>query len=95
MFSALQSSDLGCSYSGGSDPETVLTEAGLSFVTHSQSNWKKSITPQNIFHLCLNAICSGVVNTDEEIKDLKILNQCCSLMFANAQICFHDKWLPL
>lgn len=65
----MQSGDLGCSYSGGSDPESVLTDAGLSFVTHSQSNWKKSITPQNIFYLCLNAICSDVVNMDEEIKD--------------------------
>lgn len=23
------------------------------------------------------------------------MNQCCSFEFANAQTCFHDKWLPL
>lgn len=38
----MQSYDLGCSYSGGPDPGRVLTEAGLSFLTHSQSEWKKS-----------------------------------------------------
>lgn len=41
-FSTMQSYDLGCSYSGGPDPGRVLTEAGLSFLTHSQSDWKKS-----------------------------------------------------
>lgn len=41
-FSTMQSYDIGCSYSGGPDPWGVLTEAGLSFVTHSQSKWKKS-----------------------------------------------------
>lgn len=38
----MQSYDIGCSYSGGADPGSVLTEAGLSFVTHSQSEWKAS-----------------------------------------------------
>lgn len=38
----MQSYDIGCSYSGGPDPGRVLTGAGLSFVTHSQSEWKKS-----------------------------------------------------
>ncbi|XP_032374181.1 complement C4-B [Etheostoma spectabile] len=42
VFSSMQSYDLGCSYSGGSDSASVLTEAGLSFVSHSQSEWKKS-----------------------------------------------------
>ncbi|XP_031154830.1 complement C4-B [Sander lucioperca] len=42
VFSSMQSYDLGCSYSGGSDPASVLTEAGLSFVSQSQSVWKKS-----------------------------------------------------
>uniref|UniRef100_A0A8C9WYA0 Complement C4B (Chido/Rodgers blood group) n=1 Tax=Sander lucioperca TaxID=283035 RepID=A0A8C9WYA0_SANLU len=41
VFSSMQSYDLGCSYSGGSDPASVLTEAGLSFVSQSQSVWKK------------------------------------------------------
>ncbi|XP_070691097.1 complement C4-B [Pempheris klunzingeri] len=41
VFSSMQSYDLGCSYSGGSDSENVLSEAGLSFVTQSQSKWRK------------------------------------------------------
>ncbi|XP_044063498.1 complement C4-B isoform X2 [Siniperca chuatsi] len=42
VFSTMQSFDLGCSYGGGSDPASVLTEAGLSFVSQSQSQWKRS-----------------------------------------------------
>ncbi|XP_034554348.1 complement C4-B isoform X2 [Notolabrus celidotus] len=41
VFSTMQSYDLGCSYTGGSDPDSVLTDAGLSFVTHSSSVTKK------------------------------------------------------
>ncbi|XP_068592591.1 complement C4-B [Cebidichthys violaceus] len=40
VFSSMQSYDLGCSYSGGSDPASVLTDAGLSCVSQSQSMWK-------------------------------------------------------
>uniref|UniRef100_A0AAQ4S3Q1 Complement C4B (Chido/Rodgers blood group) n=1 Tax=Gasterosteus aculeatus aculeatus TaxID=481459 RepID=A0AAQ4S3Q1_GASAC len=42
VFSSMQSYDLGCSYSGGSDPAAVLTNAGLSSVSQSQSMWKRS-----------------------------------------------------
>ncbi|KAK9513649.1 hypothetical protein VZT92_027165 [Zoarces viviparus] len=42
VFSSMQSYDLGCSYSGGSDPASVLTDAGLSYVSQSQSMWKNS-----------------------------------------------------
>nr|XP_043890779.1 complement C4-B [Solea senegalensis] len=40
VFSAMQSYDLGCSYGGGRDSVSGLKDAGLSFVTHSQSGWK-------------------------------------------------------
>ncbi|XP_051262420.1 complement C4 [Dicentrarchus labrax] len=43
VFSSMESNDLGCSYTGGSDPASVLIEAGLSFVTQSQSNWKRNL----------------------------------------------------
>ncbi|XP_054476945.1 complement C4-B isoform X2 [Anoplopoma fimbria] len=43
VFSSMQSYDLGCSYSGGSDPASVLTDAGLSFVSQSQADWKKDV----------------------------------------------------
>ncbi|KAG8010142.1 Complement C4-B, partial [Nibea albiflora] len=41
VFSSMQSYDLGCSYSGGSDPGSALTNAGLSFVSQSQAKYKK------------------------------------------------------
>ncbi|CAK6960493.1 complement C4-B isoform X1 [Scomber scombrus] len=37
VFSSMQSYDLGCSYGGGSNPASVLTDAGLSFVSQSSS----------------------------------------------------------
>ncbi|XP_060936453.1 complement C4-B [Limanda limanda] len=37
MFSAMQSYDLGCSYGGGSNPASVIEDAGLSFISHSES----------------------------------------------------------
>ncbi|XP_035528727.1 LOW QUALITY PROTEIN: complement C4-B [Morone saxatilis] len=43
VFSSMESNDLGCSYSGGSDPASVLIEAGLSFVSQSQSKWKREL----------------------------------------------------
>uniref|UniRef100_UPI0037E806E7 complement C4-B n=1 Tax=Semicossyphus pulcher TaxID=241346 RepID=UPI0037E806E7 len=42
VFSSMQSYDFGCSYAGGSDSASVLTDAGLSFVTHSVSKYRKS-----------------------------------------------------
>ncbi|XP_039974312.1 complement C4-B isoform X2 [Xiphias gladius] len=42
VFSAMHSYDLGCTYGGGPDPASVLRDAGLSFVSHSQSKWRKS-----------------------------------------------------
>ncbi|KAF0045303.1 hypothetical protein F2P81_001832 [Scophthalmus maximus] len=41
VFSSMQSYDLGCSYGGGSNPASVLTDAGLSFVTQSESDWRR------------------------------------------------------
>ncbi|XP_053183414.1 complement C4-B isoform X2 [Scomber japonicus] len=35
VFSSMQSYDLGCSYGGGSNPASVLTDAGLSFASQS------------------------------------------------------------
>ncbi|XP_076594325.1 complement C4-B [Chaetodon auriga] len=43
VFSTMQSYDLGCSYSGGADPASVLTDAGLSFVSHSQSKGRQNL----------------------------------------------------
>ncbi|XP_045897956.1 complement C3-like isoform X2 [Micropterus dolomieu] len=40
VFSSMQPSDIGCSYSGGYNPASILTGAGLSFVSHFQSMWR-------------------------------------------------------
>ncbi|TSK34711.1 Complement C4 [Bagarius yarrelli] len=37
VFSAMQSYDLGCSYAGGRDTAAVFNDAGLSFISHSQT----------------------------------------------------------
>ncbi|XP_041649275.1 complement C4-B [Cheilinus undulatus] len=39
VFSTMQSYDRGCSKKGGANPASVLLHAGLSFVTHSESEW--------------------------------------------------------
>uniref|UniRef100_A0A671UDA8 Complement C4B (Chido/Rodgers blood group) n=1 Tax=Sparus aurata TaxID=8175 RepID=A0A671UDA8_SPAAU len=54
VFSSMQSYDLGCTYSGGSDPTSVLTNAGLSFVTQSKSDWKKksNFTDEKLQECC-------------------------------------------
>uniref|UniRef100_A0A671UDF2 Complement C4B (Chido/Rodgers blood group) n=1 Tax=Sparus aurata TaxID=8175 RepID=A0A671UDF2_SPAAU len=39
VFSSMQSYDLGCTYSGGSDPTSVLTNAGLSFLKYSLTSF--------------------------------------------------------
>ncbi|XP_059196181.1 complement C4-like [Centropristis striata] len=44
VFSTMQSHDLGCSPSGGgADPASVLTDAGLSFISQSKAEWKRSL----------------------------------------------------
>ncbi|KAL4646806.1 complement C4-like [Arapaima gigas] len=37
VFAAMQSYDLGCSYGGGSDMASVFNDAGLSFISHSNT----------------------------------------------------------
>ncbi|KAF3691807.1 Complement C4 Complement C4 beta chain [Channa argus] len=41
VFSTMQSYDLGCSYGGGADSASILVDAGLSFVSHTQSAGRK------------------------------------------------------
>ncbi|KAJ4930608.1 hypothetical protein JOQ06_024917 [Pogonophryne albipinna] len=44
VFSSMQSFDVGCTYGGGADPASVLTDAGLSYFSQSDSQWKKSLS---------------------------------------------------
>ncbi|KAF7665743.1 hypothetical protein LDENG_00132690 [Lucifuga dentata] len=41
VFSSMESYDLGCSYGGGSDPVSTINDAGLSFISQSQSEWRR------------------------------------------------------
>ncbi|KAK2844441.1 hypothetical protein Q5P01_011100 [Channa striata] len=78
VFSTMQSYDLGCSYGGGADSESVLVDAGLSFVTDTQSKARKDFAcnPQSGRH-------RRDVDLQEEIMVLKSnfsnekLQECC------------------
>ncbi|XP_054903924.1 complement C4-B [Poeciliopsis prolifica] len=50
VFSTMASYDLGCTYSGGSDPAKVLVDAGLSFTSQAKSAWRQDFrcAPQNV-----------------------------------------------
>lgn len=68
----MQSNDLGCTYSGGANHASVLTNAGLSFFTHSEEQSMQSMTHQNIFIFSLNAICLDGADMDEDMKRLHL-----------------------
>uniref|UniRef100_A0A3Q3II57 Complement 4B (Chido blood group) n=1 Tax=Monopterus albus TaxID=43700 RepID=A0A3Q3II57_MONAL len=74
VFSTMQSYDLGCSYGGGHNQASVLTDAGLSFVSSKQSEWKRvlvRICNANVsFHVLLMSL-SETNFTNE------ILQECC------------------
>ncbi|XP_007570073.1 complement C4-B-like isoform X1 [Poecilia formosa] len=42
MFSTMASYDLGCKYTGGSNPAEVLIDAGLSFTSQTKSAWRQA-----------------------------------------------------
>nr|SSC14281.1 Complement component 4 [Channa striata] len=78
VFSTMQSYDLGCSYGGGADSASVLVDAGLSFVTDTQSKARQDFAcnPQSGRH-------RRDVDLQEEIMVLKSnfsnekLQECC------------------
>ena len=57
----MQSYDLGCSFGGGSDPGSVLTDAGLSFVSQSQSQNKNGMTKTYFLHLYVKLLSFNAV----------------------------------
>lgn len=53
----MQSYDLGCSYGGGSNPASVLTDAGLSFVSQSSAEMgRRGMTKVQQQNKCLLVI---------------------------------------
>lgn len=75
VFSSMQSHDLGCSYTGGADPASVLTDAGLSFVSQSQSMWRRSMTKTQIFFIT-NDLFSKVFITIQTQAPIHLLIPC-------------------
>nr|AIN76766.1 complement component 4 [Oplegnathus fasciatus] len=79
VFSSMQSHDLGCSYGGGADPASVLTDAGLSFVSQSQSMWRRSFDCNS-----KSARQRRSVDLQQEMMNLKAnfsdekLKECCT-----------------
>nr|XP_019949090.1 PREDICTED: complement C4-A-like [Paralichthys olivaceus] len=83
VFSAMQSYDLGCSYGGGSDSASILKDAGLSFVSQSQSVWRKdlrcgsqSARQRRSLDLQLELMALKTNFSDEKLQD------CCSQGFS-------------
>ncbi|XP_024123084.2 complement C4-B isoform X1 [Oryzias melastigma] len=42
VFTSMKSYDLGCSYSGGPEAESALTDAGLAFFSQSKEKWRSN-----------------------------------------------------
>ncbi|XP_040901233.1 complement C4-B [Toxotes jaculatrix] len=83
VFSTMQSYDLGCSYGGGPDPASVLRDAGLAFVSQSQSEWRKdfrcdsqSARPRRSVDFQQELITLKSNFTDENLQD------CCGQGFS-------------
>uniref|UniRef100_A0A3Q2CNM6 Complement C4B (Chido/Rodgers blood group) n=1 Tax=Cyprinodon variegatus TaxID=28743 RepID=A0A3Q2CNM6_CYPVA len=83
VFSTMASYDLGCAYSGGSDPEAVLLDAGLAFASQSVQKWRTSITCES-----QNVRPRRSVDLNEEKIKLKLefqdadLQICCTHAFS-------------
>lgn len=56
VFSSMELLDSGCPYSGGYDPASVLTDAGLTFVSDSKLEWKKSMTKERLFYIYMLSV---------------------------------------
>ncbi|KAM4735658.1 complement C4-B [Anableps anableps] len=83
IFSTMASYDLGCTYSGGSDPEAVLIDAGLSFASQAKAAWRGGINCQS-----QNVRSRRAVDLNEEKRKLKLefedaeLQICCTHAFS-------------
>uniref|UniRef100_A0A7N6AJJ2 Complement 4B (Chido blood group) n=1 Tax=Anabas testudineus TaxID=64144 RepID=A0A7N6AJJ2_ANATE len=80
VFSTMQSYDLGCSYGGGADSASVLTDAGLSFV--SQTN---SASRRNMFCDSQSARSRRSVDIQQEMMSNfsdETLQECCAHGFS-------------
>lgn len=82
VYSSMQSYDLGCSYGGGSDPASVLIDAGLTFFSQSTADWRRNLRCNSQQRL------KRSVNLQEEMTTLKSnfssekLQDCCVHGFA-------------
>ncbi|XP_023280702.1 complement C4-like [Seriola lalandi dorsalis] len=78
VFSAMQSYDLGCSYGGGSDPVSVLIDAGLSFVSQSHSGSKTDFhcNSQSARHRRSMDLQQEMMTLKSNFSD-EILQECC------------------
>uniref|UniRef100_A0A672ZPR3 Complement 4B (Chido blood group) n=1 Tax=Sphaeramia orbicularis TaxID=375764 RepID=A0A672ZPR3_9TELE len=77
VYSSMQSYDLGCSYGGGSNPASVLIDAGLTFFSQSTAKWRQNLRCNSQQRL------KRSVNLQEELTTLKSnfssekLQDCC------------------
>uniref|UniRef100_A0A3Q3MGX7 Complement C4B (Chido/Rodgers blood group) n=1 Tax=Mastacembelus armatus TaxID=205130 RepID=A0A3Q3MGX7_9TELE len=81
VFSAMQSYDLGCSYGGGADSASVVTHAGLSFVSLTQSVWKKECDSQGARQRRSVDLQQGMMAFKSNFTEGR-LQECCEPGFA-------------
>ncbi|XP_072316356.1 complement C4-B [Eucyclogobius newberryi] len=82
MYSSMEAYDLGCSYGGGSDPGSVLVDAGLAFCSSNQkAAWRQKLACHSI------ARQKRSVDLEQEMMALKskydgdTLQNCCARGF--------------
>uniref|UniRef100_A0A7N6AWB9 Complement 4B (Chido blood group) n=1 Tax=Anabas testudineus TaxID=64144 RepID=A0A7N6AWB9_ANATE len=86
VFSTMQSYDLGCSYGGGADSASVLTDAGLSFVsqTNSASRRKSNFSDETLQECCAHgfSLLPMRLTCEKRAKRVAVMkNQACADAF--------------
>lgn len=82
VYSSMEAYDLGCSYGGGANPESVMTDAGLAFSTKTRTAWRKAD-----FQCNSKTRHKRSVDLEQEMMDLKskynneTLQSCCAKGF--------------
>uniref|UniRef100_A0A8C5A6U7 Uncharacterized protein n=1 Tax=Gadus morhua TaxID=8049 RepID=A0A8C5A6U7_GADMO len=81
VFSAMESYDLGCSYRGGPDQDSIFTEAGLSFVSSGstpKANGIESKTQGNFSSIPMRRSCE---ERRRRVTEMNAEPQCADIFF--------------
>uniref|UniRef100_A0A8C5D0A4 Anaphylatoxin-like domain-containing protein n=1 Tax=Gadus morhua TaxID=8049 RepID=A0A8C5D0A4_GADMO len=81
VFSAMESYDLGCSYRGGPDQDSIFTEAGLSFASAKRPNCKcksKCVIKGNFSSIPMRRSCE---ERRRRVTEMNAEPQCADIFF--------------